>query len=233
MNPAAVFVMHTGTPKLGFAACTYVSVEHTCPRSCGLRDAGCYAQTARGVGFTVRRLDARHVTPLQAACAEASAILENAPHAPPGHPLRLHVAGDCRTRRAAETVSDACRSWRGPVWTYTHAWRTVPRAAWGGVSVLASIEDARDGRAALRAGYAPALVVAEHPRNGRAWKHYGVTWIPCPEQTRGVKCSACRLCFDAEALRARKSGIAFAAHGNGRATVKRNLRQLPLFQGGA
>jgi hypothetical protein len=227
----ATLALRSQNTKTGLCAVTYASIAATCPKSCALKGEGCYAQGGR-VAIVVHRLDAQAGNALATARAEAALIRENAKRAPDGYPLRLHASGDCRTETTARTVSNACAEWPGPVWTYTHAWRDVPRKAWGSVSVLASIESVEDGRAALRAGYAPAVVVHEHPHNGRAWRSNGVTWIPCPEQTRGVTCAKCRLCFDADALKERRHGIAFAAHGNRRETVKRNLRQLPLFKGG-
>src|SRR5262245_23835716 len=112
---------------------------------------------------------------------------------PFARPLRLNVSGDARTAAAARTEGDAAARWvrrgGGPVWAYTHAGATVPRAAWGAsVSVLASVQSTADGPAMLERGYAPAAVVTELPADGRAFDRDGVRWIPCPEQTRGVQC---------------------------------------------
>lgn len=213
MSGGATLALRSTNGKTGLCAVTYASIASTCG-ACGLKHKGCYAQGGR-VAMIVARLDSHDATAIQAAHAEAALIRQNAKRAPDGYPLRLHASGDARTATCALILSDACKEWRGPVWTYSHTWRTVPRAAWGSVSVLASIEDPRDGRVALRAGYAPALVVHAHPKDGRSWRSHGVTWIPCPEQTRGVACIKCRLCFDADALKERRTGIAFAVHGNG------------------
>jgi hypothetical protein len=230
MKAGATLALRSANGKTGLAAVTYTSIAATCPKSCALQGEGCYAQGGRAA-MLVRQLDDQAGNALATARAEAALIRENAKKAPAGYPLRLHASGDCKSEATARTVSDAAQDWPGPVWTYTHAWRDVDRKAWGSVSVLASIEDTRDGREALKAGYAPAVVVHEHPRDGRAWHANGVRWIPCPEQTKGVQCVKCRLCFDADALKQRRTGIAFAAHGDRRETVKRNLRQLPLFKG--
>lgn len=234
----ALFVADSANSKIngrGRVSATYASVEATCPRACPLKGNGCYAQDGH-VAFHEARL-ARSGTPDQAARSEALAIdgafsAGDVPQdgARGGRDLRLHVSGDARTARAASLLAGAARRWRarkgGNVWTYTHAWRTVPRAAWNGVSVLASVESTKDGRAALRRGYAPACVVVEHAPDGRAFDRDGVTWIPCVQQTRGVACTDCRLCFDADRLVAAKSGIAFAVHG---ASYKRALL---VIQGG-
>lgn len=233
---AVTFVADSGNSKIngsGRVSATYASIAATCPAACPLRDSGCYAQSSH-VGMIVRRLDAgaQGMSADDVATIEALAI-DGAFSAGPvpqdgarglGRPLRLHVSGDARTPRAAATLAAAARRWvarsGGPVWSYTHAWRRVARRNWRGVSVLASVESTSDGSAALARGYAPAAVVASHPQDGKAFARHGVTWIPCPSQTRGIGCTDCRLCFDADALVARRSGISFAAHG---ASTKRVL----------
>lgn len=225
---AVLLRLYSGVSKVGAraVAVTYASISSTCPTTCPHLDGGCYARVGR-VAPIVSRLNAEGASRMDAARAEAREIRYWARQAPEGHPLRLHVAGDCATASAARVVSSACRAWPGPVWSYTHAWRAVPRTAWGTVSVFGSVENMRHGRAVLRAGYAPAAIVAEHPKGGRAFHAHGVRWVPCPEQTRGVPCSECRLCFDANALRARKTGVTFAAHGIARARVLRHLPVIP------
>ena len=220
----ATLVLRSENAKIGFAAATYASIAATCPASCRLRAAGCYAQYGR-VTMTERRLRG-DVTPLRAAMHEAALL--DAASGIYGVPLRLHVSGDTRTPAAARVLGAAIVRWRkrhgGPVWTYTHAWRDVPREAWGrAVSVLGSAEGTMHGRSILAAGYAPAVVVEALPADGRAFVRDGVTWIPCPQQTRGRTCTECRLCWSADALAARQTGIAFAAHGTGR---KRALQVL-------
>jgi hypothetical protein len=155
------------------------------------------------------------MTPARLARAEARAI-----DALTGdRPLRLHVVGDCRTRTAARIVAQAAERYRRragrPVWTYTHAWRAVPRADWGCVSVLASCETPAQAAEAMEAGYAVALLVADFPSEA-AFAHAGLRVIPCPEQTRGTTCRDCRLCWDDRRLHAAGLVIGFRAHGQGR-----------------
>jgi hypothetical protein len=143
-------------------------------------------------------------------------------------PLRIHVGGDTPTAEGARIIAAAARRFservKGPAYTYTHSWRTVPRSAWKGVSVLASIESTADGRRAIRRGYAPAVVV-ERFEGPKAFERDGIKWIPCPAQTRDdVSCDSCRLCMDADALRDRGAGIAFAAHGTATKAAKAIVR---------
>ena len=222
---AATFVRLSKNAKIGDAAATY-SATATCP-PCPLKDGkGCYAEDGN-VGFTTRRLNkaAQGKTPLQVARDEARAIDAGRPLP---IPLRLHVSGDCRTLKATEVVAAAAGRYRdrgGDVaWTYTHAWRRVPRKTWGRVSALASCDRPEQAVAAREAGYAPAVTVARHLAS--ATVSHGVRWIACPAQLRGVTCVECRLCMDADKLFEQKLGIAFAAHG----TKERKLqKRLPVL----
>jgi hypothetical protein len=180
------------------------------------------------VALFERKLDQR-ASGFEAARQEASAI-RNAFCGGPidGRPIRMHVSGDAKNAKAARILAEAIADWTtrggGPAWTYTHAWRSIPREAWGPISVLASIEHVTDAVHARERGYVPALVVPELPPDGKAFELFGVRWIPCPAQTRNdVACTDCRLCFDDASLFERRAGIAFAAHGWGARGVKRQL----------
>lgn len=221
-----------GKPRRGFAAALALPIRNTCPASCPMRDQGCYAQGGR-VAMVNARLEREHagesvLTVARAAAREieGAAMMGLAK----GRPLRLFTSGDARTATAARTIARAARTWLSyggaAAWGYTHAWRDVPADSWRGVSMLASVESVADAARARAAGYAVARVVAEHPADGRAFDEGGIRWIPCPEQTRGVPCVACGLCFDAEGLRARNAGITFAAHGQRTEHVKRRLPML-------
>jgi hypothetical protein len=205
------------------ADATYVAIEASCPSSCPLKDDGCYAQTSGFLGKLARRLN-DEAEGGDANAAEVAAIDAATPK--PGRALRLHVSGDCSTTVKALRLASAVGRWKarggGAAWNYTHAWLSVHRKAWGKISVLASIENPAQARYARKQGYAPALIVTEHA-SPKAFVRNGVRWIPCPAQTREIGCTDCRLCFDADALYARRAGIAFAAHGAKRNDVKRKL----------
>lgn len=209
---------------------TYSSIRATCPASCVLRDAGCYAQSGN-VAHTVRRLDAAAsgMTPAQAARYEAATIDESwgRGRVPVDQLLRLHVAGDARTPQAARTLGAAVSRWlaRGgrAAWSYTHAWRSVRRSDWGPASVLASIERPEQAAAARERGYVPAIVVPSFPAGAKTWDAGGTRWIPCPAQASGRTCEECRLCVDDGALARKGLGIAFSADGSGAAKARRHL----------
>lgn len=230
----------TVTPVAPFVCSTYAPIEQSCPKTCTffapdeIGDRPCYADA----GFTrslVRRIEEASVglSPIEVAALEARAI-NNAfqKHDIPqdgargGRDLRLHVSGDARTNAAARLLGGAATGWRarkgGSVWTYTHAWRTVDRMAWGSdVSVLASIEHPRQADKARERGYAPAIVVDAHPGD-RAFNYEGLKVVPCPAETHETTCVECRLCLDRDLL---KLGIAigFSAHGASMLEVRRRL----------
>lgn len=234
---AAIAVALSDNNKTGPVACTYAA-QGSCPVTCPLIGAGCYAEEGP-VGIITRRLNAAGVgmTPDEIAEVEAAAI----DRLPSLTDMRLHVVGDCRTNTAAATVAAAATRYADRfvhkahgapqgVWTYTHAWRTVDRASWGAVSVLASCETPFDVDQALARGYAAALVVPEFPNGDRAWRvdtlggSFAV--VPCPYQTKGVQCVKCRLCMADDRLRSGRVAVGFAAHGARANTVKRALEVL-------
>lgn len=206
----------TATTMLGTVSCKDCPMRH----DSNYGDNGCYAECGL-VGIHVRRLNdavkARKASPVRQAKEEAAGI--DAIRAR-GQGLRIHTSGDCPTEEAARLVADAAGRFTarggGAAWTYTHAWRRVSRKAWGGVSVLASVETLKDALRAARKGWAVARVVPSFPSD-KAWMDGGMRWIPCPAQTRDdVTCASCGLCADDKKLRAIGAGVAFEAHGSSR-----------------
>lgn len=260
----ALFVDTTGNEKVvgpakarkGIADVTYASISRSCPSTCQLRDAGCYAQTGK-VQMTVSRLDreakAFDLNERDVARAEAFNIVNSHLDAKGHHlpvedtrVLRLHVSGDASTPEAARILSDAVGEWyrRSPgiiaskgyldvpgtprrCWSYTHAWRSVPRSAWSRVSVLGSADDFGEAKLVHGRGYAPTIVVASFEGNSKPIldPKSGIRFIKCPAQTKEqFSCVECRLCFRADWLHREGLGIAFEAHGGGAGQVKRRLK---------
>lgn len=230
----AIYVQDSGNTKIMGSEkidATYTSIKRTCPNTCSLKDTGCYAQTSF-TGITTRRNDhrARGESPLDVARSEAKAIDDsyNGDAVPQGRALRLHVAGDSRTVKGTRVLNKAIARWKarggGSCWSYTHAWRHVPRKEWSNVSILASVENPQDVNQARTQGYAPAIVVGQFPTD-KAFTVPGsnTTFIPCVNQTRGVGCSDCQLCFRADWLYETNRGIAFQAHGVYKDQMKRRL----------
>jgi hypothetical protein len=228
------YVVDSGNVKIAGSNkvdATYVSIKASCPSSCNLKDQGCYAQLGN-VGIHIHRMDkeAEGMSALQIARAEAKAIDSSykGGSIPKNRDLRLHVAGESRTVTGTKIINKAVGRWKNrggnDCWSYTHAWRNVPREEWSNVSVLASVDSISDVEDARQQGYAPAIVVSEFT-NAKAFKMKGSStkWIPCPAQTKEVPCTDCRLCFNADRLYKGNFGIAFAAHGIKKNEVKRRL----------
>lgn len=217
---------------------TYTSIKASCPSSCELRDNGCYAQSGP-IAIHLRRLDnmAKYHTPDTVATQEARLIEESfdGKEIPQdgikgGRDLRIHGFGDARTKRSAIRLGKAASNWRerkgGSVWTYTHAWKNVPRALWGkNISILASIDKMSEAPLAQAQGYAIAVVVPEFKNGNKVWEEQGMKLIPCPAQTNPetITCTKCRLCFRDEFLAKNNYAIAFAAHGTGTSKIKKRL----------
>lgn len=230
----AIYVSDSGNSKIMGSKkvdATYCSINATCPNTCELKGKGCYAELSF-VGIQTTRLnnEASQLTALQVARAEAKAIdnCYNGGAVPAGRDMRLHVAGDSRTVTGTRIINKAVGRWKrrggGDCWSYTHAWRSVPRSEWNNVSILASVSSTAEVAEARKQGYAPAIVVPEF--NGdKAFTLEGsdTKWIPCPAQTRNKGCSDCRLCFNANRLHNDNFGIAFAAHGVKKNAIKRHL----------
>jgi len=212
--------------KLGDVSVTHVA-QASCPDSCPFLHAGCYAENGFLGGFITKRLNRgmdRDIDRLEIARLEAGAIDRLSGE----RDLRLHVVGDSVTRRGTRLLAAAAGRYTARagrrVWTYTHAWRQVPRDAWGSVSVLASCETEEEVLLARSRGYATAMVVEEHPGD-RRHRSGRVNLLPCPSQTRGVTCASCRLCTDDDLLRSQNLTITFAVHGS-RPSRNKALRAL-------
>jgi hypothetical protein len=235
----ALAVPKSGNEKTGPIAATYTGTDRTCT-DCPHKGTGsCYYES----GFRTRGLNARlntaardqKASTLRIARAEARAIdglltgkKRDGSNRVTNRPLRIHVGGDAPTAESAALIAGAARRYServdAPAYTYTHAWRDVPRKAWQGVSVLASVESVKDAKKALKRGYAPAIIV-DHFDGDKASVVDGIRLIPCPAQTKDdVSCADCRLCMNADKLVSMNAAVAFAAHGTQAKKTKEILR---------
>lgn len=197
--------------------------QFSCDPDCPFMGAGCYAEGGP-MGYLTRRLNSHdrdhESSPEEIAAAEAAAIRKLSGR----NPLRLKTVGDCRTNEAVAIVREAVDEYKSKhgsaVWSYTHAWRKVDRAAWGDTSVLASCETEDDVRKATTAGWGVAVVFNQ----GEMPKEYGgLRVIPCLQQTGvAADCYSCTynkaedksapLCSKDDRLKG-KALIGLSAHG--------------------
>jgi hypothetical protein len=229
-------------PAGPYVSSTSVSISKTCPSSCAFKDRGCYAQegftskSQRTMDAAARELSTLDVIRDEVRKIDAAFGGGRVPRdgARGGRDLRLHVGGDVGNARGAIVLAAAARRWRdrggGAVWTFTHHWRSIPRALWGGaLSVLASCETASDVREARAAGYPVALTVPQFPDGDEPWTAAGLKIVPCAYETRGRTCAECRLCLDRDLVDL-KIGIGFAVHGRGSARAAAAIRDAGLVQ---
>lgn len=215
--------------KLGLMSATYAA-QRTCPTTCPFRGdydnaGGCYAEHEVLRFSTLQRnrvADNARATLAELARAEAEGIRKLARRRGRKLALRVHVVGDCSTPDAAQQVGSAMCDYVAttgkPAYTYSHSWRDIDRSDWNGAAVLASCESVADAVAARERGYHVALVVAEHTSD-RAYDVEGVgRVVPCLNQTRGLHCAECKICFRGNV------NVAFAPHSGGAERVRSALR---------
>ena len=211
----------------------------TCPQSCPFLGNGCYGENGR-VGLQINdRLE--HGTSARSAAIGEAACIDEAPATTrDGRPIhmRLHVRGDTlaqwvpivasavsryveRIREHQRSMSDrwdpayARNRGRAWVWGYTHV-LDVDRATWGpDISILASVQHAREIQQARDRGFAAAIVVNDVPSaRGFHDESTGEFILPCPVQSgRATSCISCGLCLRDTFLYDNGITIAFAAHG--------------------
>lgn len=226
-----------------FVTSTYVNIDATCPDTCAFKNNGCYVQEGWYGGrkqksrYAREAMRSRGMEAMEREAALIDAMYSQSKGVPQdgrdgeGRPMRLHVAGDATCADGAELLAGAAKRWRerggGPVWTYTHRWATIPREAWGSISVLASCEMPSACENAVKRGYAAAITLPYFPSD-RAFRlpDTKLTVVPCPAETRGRTCVECRLCFEADKLRERGQVIGFAVHGRGRTKAAKRLNVL-------
>lgn len=220
----AISVEISDNAKIGKISMTATS-QDSCPPTCPLRGAGCYAEAGRPNIVTSRLNRSEVRDPLAIAEAEAEAIRKLSGR----RMLRLHVVGDCYIDEGAKILAQAAKEHTEkcgmPVFTYTHGHETK-RESWGDISVLRSCETFGQVKKAHEDGFAAAMVVDTHD-SPNAVKHEGFTIIPCPQQTgKAANCAACKLCSQGDRLHAKKAVIAFAIHGTRAKRAKEVLNSI-------
>jgi hypothetical protein len=221
LKPSGNSKLTGGRKDIPFYA-TYREVGTTCPSTCPLLNAGCYAQ-AGNVAIQARgRVSAN----------DGSVFLNALDRVPTGGIVRLHVSGDVLKdgdKNGSDTLDvdylDALikgATLRPDVsfYGYTHAWRLIDRARFlfpANFVLNASCDTVDEVTEARSAGW-DTVTVVPHDVKG---KRFGDV-VVCPNQTVGLSCAECKLCFKSE----RKLTVAFKAHGYAKQKVSRNLSQL-------
>ncbi len=203
--------LKSSNTKTGPMVTTY-RTEESCPSTCPLLNAGCYAD---GRIRSIPRKYGREGN-------EAIVALINEPLT---NGIRFNVVGDFVLAddspdweyiNACNTVAEARPD--VAIISYTHAWRIFKPSDFAFV-VNASCETAEDAAEAIAAGWQATLVGGEAGE-----KIAGKRVITCPAQTRDdVTCASCLLCSKGGAGRA---VVNFEIHGPTRNKAKRTVAEL-------
>lgn len=199
------FVVKSGNAKIGSMSATY-RTDDSCPASCPLKDAGCYA---KGRIFGI---------PARLGSEDAKAVIDRAiAEVPKNGILRWEVSGDVvradgKIDRAYIRQTNRFHRARPDVRVirYSHAWRQMSPEMFT-YPVNASCETLQDISEARAAGW-QTVITATGPDDDVI----GMTVdesraIICPNQTHGVTCAECQLCS-----KKRTSTVVFLPHGSGK-----------------
>jgi hypothetical protein len=196
--------------------CAVITSERrTCPSTCPLRGAGCYAESGRA---SWRWKPGPSWQSLDDLCDALKAL-------PPGTPTRYAMAGDLPgtgtriARRQLEQLDAACQHLRA--WTYTHKpvlgdsptarHNREAIAACRHLTVNLSADNPTHADALRALNLAPVACIL--PRDGAHPRHV----TPCPHDAGGPGCVSCRLC----STPSRRAVIGFRAHGRDARTAER------------
>lgn len=220
----------TSNRKLGLAAIVVTLDPRTCPSSCPLRDAGCYAETGplaltwMRVGRGEAKDDGRTRFAGEGFRDLARTLIRAERYFPRGSIVRIGDAGDPSWNgRISVSLVDALvelrsRGHRPIVYTHapdtTHNRRMAERAREGGVTINRSLHGPLDPAEAT-SPYGRVTTVPES-----FWNPGSREVLRCPAETsEAVTCESCGLC-----ARSRGYAIGFTAHGTYRALVERTSR---------
>lgn len=215
-----LWVASSGNEKLGGIPAS-MSERGTCPSTCDLYDAGCYASYGK-LGGHWKAVGSRGL--------HWQAFLRRVENLPDGQLWRHNVAGDLQGRGvevdadALGELVEANRGRRG--FTFTHKtaadnFEALQAANLNGFTINLSadtLEEAdsffQDGDLRLtKAGPVVVLLPADAPE--KLTTPEGRAVIVCPAETRGLTCAECELC----AKPFRSAIIGFRAHGQFRKHV--------------
>lgn len=213
--------------KLGGIPCS-TTAGYTCPISCSLRGAGCYAEFGFG-GWQWKRLSRGEIG------IEWRAFLAHVQMLPEGQLWRHNLAGDLPgegdTIDAARLMQLTLANLGRRGFTFTHKPTRLRRnrlairaANRGGFTINLSAGSPAEADRLAELGIGP--VVTLMPSD--AWVRHtpaGRPIIVCPSQRRDVTCADCQLCASPN----RTAIVGFMAHGQ----MKRRVSLRVLQHGGA
>ena len=203
------WVRRSGNRKLGGIPCS-LSERSSCPSSCSLYDAGCYANYGY-LGHHWRQVDHRGLP--------WEVFLDIIQALPEGQLWRHNEAGDLAGHEdviddgALRQLVEANRGRLGFTFTHRTALRNHALLRWAndaGFTVNLSADSLDEADALVDAHAGPVVVLLAHDAPDRGIRTPGGRRVVvCPAQTTDLTCATCRLCAKPQ----RKAVIGFRAHG--------------------
>jgi RNA polymerase sigma factor (sigma-70 family) len=203
------WVRVSGNRKLGGIPCS-LSERASCPTSCSMYDAGCYANYGH-LGHHWRQVSHRGLP--------WEVFLDVVRRLPERQLWRHNEAGDLVGHGAAideerlRQLVDANRGRLGFTFTHRTAVSNHPLLRWAnesGFAVNLSADSLDEADALSTANVGPVVTLLPHDAPSRGLRTpAGRRVVVCPAQTVDLTCATCRLC----AKPLRKAIIGFRAHG--------------------
>lgn len=191
-----------------------MSERGTCPPSCGLYQAGCYADYHK-VSMHWRGVGARGIS--------WQDFLEHVRELPAGQLWRHNVAGDLpgtgedvdEARLHELIAANRAAGARGFTFTHKRPGFVMRMANTRGFTINLSAETLGDADELARADVGPVAVILPFDAKGRIKTPAGRHVVVCPAQTDNLTCADCQLCAQPQ----RRSVVGFRAHGQFKAHV--------------
>ena len=204
--------------KTGRTFSTY-RTQDTCPTTCPLMGNGCYAENRMGRPSPFDTAERGQIIG-----ADYAPLIEKLERLDESAVIRFNVAGDYLddAGRPDMPYIEATNHARGPVLSYTHAWRQLdPKWFETGALPNASCDTLADVAVAKDAGW-PTVIV--DPQEHGAWDGFGHLegFIDCLHDQTGMQCVDCKLC----ARGTRKSTVVFPVHGTRRRQAATVLKEI-------
>jgi hypothetical protein len=229
------FVRSSENRKTGCMPVVYVS-SNTCPESCPLRGAGCYAEAGR-TKLHWARVDAGHDMLDVDQLGHLISALPRQKLWRYGVVGDLPGTGDILDGQALDVIVQANKGRRG--FAYSHKpvglfsleaianARIIERANADGFTINLSADDVAEADELADLGIGPVVVVL--PTNApdspsRTPKGRLITVCPAERHPGAVTCERCGICANKD----RKNIVGFRAHGTKRNTINRRLGVEPV-----
>jgi hypothetical protein len=225
------FTRRSGNKKIGPMPAVTISAN-TCPKSCELRNNGCYAED-RFVKYNWRKLDDSNGPGIS-----LTALVACLRSLPQGQVWRYAVAGDLPGRsnridraRLATLVKAASHT-RGFTYTHKPVLDSSPIAeanrdavkktnSESGLTINLSAKNPAEADAKALLGIGPVVVTVPSTTRQNFRTPAGNLVMICLEVTRGIQCIDCKVCWQKN----RKYFVGFPAHGNKKSSIDRRLSE--------